>query len=393
MQGLRWLARSESRQICLLRIMKTNRKRLSLYFVSLALILVVSQIAFFYFQNIQSQKSVMAVQALLRQEVSSSNTFLIARTLSDLEGLGLLKCAKLTEAKSGQVHLDLTFKDNCEHNPWLLSGKKVNVELESLNGTKWLLDFESVNGGFFLMSLWLFRVLLGSVAIYIISIYFRREEKIFREAQKKEKLKDLANQAAHDVVSPLTLLHSLRESDLVSPEARVFLEKCIERVQGIVGNLREQSELIEDESSGLKSRIELSKIVDEVVQEKRVFYPSILWRQSAENIVVLANEGDLKRVLSNLLNNAIEASKDDSPIEVTVTNNMLSSVLHIKDHGNGIDPKIVPLIGKKGATFGKGKGSGLGLFHAKSCLDAWGGELKIESEVGVGTTVLLHFIT
>ena len=373
--------------------MKTTRKRFLLYFFSLALILIASQIAFFYFQNVQSQKSIMAIQALLRQEISSSNTFLIARTLSDLEGLGLLKCAKLIEVKSGQVHLDLTFKDNCEHNPWLLSGKKVNVELESLNGTKWLLDFESVNGGFFIMSLWLFRILLGSSAIYIISIYFRREDKIFKEAQKKEKLKDLASQAAHDVVSPLTLLNSLRESDLVSPDARVFLEKCIERVQGIVGNLREQSELIEDESSGQKSRIELSKIVNEVVQEKRILYPSILWNQSAENIAVQANEGDLKRVLSNLLNNAIEASKDDSPIELKVTNNISSSVLYIKDHGSGIDPKIVPLIGKKGATFGKGKGSGLGLFHAKSCLDAWGGELKIESEVGVGTTVLLHFIT
>lgn len=372
--------------------MKTKYLRFILYFSSLALILLMSQTAFFYFQNIQAQKSVIAVQAILRQEITSSNTFLISRTLSDLEKSEFLKCVRLIETQTGQEHLDLTFKGDCKHNPWMLSGKRVSIDLKSLNGTEWKLEFETINGDFFFLSLWLSRLLLSLVAIGSLSLYFHREDKFTKEKEheynKKEKLKELASQAAHDVASPLTLFHALMDSDLVEAEAKDFLKQGIERVTGIVGHLREQSKMIEEGEAVAPVQIDLVAAISDIVKEKRAISHEISWQAPNSPVLAIADLDDFKRVLSNVINNALEASSGAFPlVEITLLNTPTPTV-QVKDWGKGIPSEILPEIGRKGMSFGK-EGLGLGLHHAKNCMDQWGGSLEIKSRVGKGTVILL----
>ena len=61
--------------------------------------------------------------------------------------------------------------------------------------------------------------------------------------------------------------------------------------------------------------------------------------------------------------------------------------LVIKDNGKGIPPEILIKLGQRGETHGKAGGSGLGLFHARTTAESWGGSLVITSELGKGTTV------
>jgi hypothetical protein len=51
--------------------------------------------------------------------------------------------------------------------------------------------------------------------------------------------------------------------------------------------------------------------------------------------------------------------------------------------------EVLPRLGRKGETHGKAGGSGLGLYHAKTCVEAWGGSLGIQSTLGQGTTVAI----
>lgn len=376
-----------------IRPMKTRYRRTFIYVFSLVLILGISQGAFFYFQNVQAQKSIVAVQTILRQEITSSNTFLIARTLSDLEKSDFLKCVRLVESKTGQEHLDLTFNKNCRHNPWLLAGKRVSVELKSLNGTQWLLDFETVNGDFFSLSLWLLRLFLGLLIVIGLAIYFHREEELMREKEKefkkKEKLKELAVQAAHDVASPLTLFDALMDSDLMVPEAKEFLGQGIDRVRGIVGSLREQSDLIETELTMI-GPVDLGIVISAIVKEKRAAFKRLSWQPPQQPVIVSAETSQLKRIISNLLNNAIEASDEMGSIEVLV-NEGTQPTVRLKDKGKGIPESILPELGKRSVSFGKEAGLGLGLYHAKSYMQIWGGKLEIVSKVDEGTEVRLFF--
>ncbi len=61
--------------------------------------------------------------------------------------------------------------------------------------------------------------------------------------------------------------------------------------------------------------------------------------------------------------------------------------MSIKDNGSGIPEQILAKLGQRGETHGKTGGSGLGLYHAKSMIESWKGNLTIESSVGEGTII------
>jgi signal transduction histidine kinase len=107
-------------------------------------------------------------------------------------------------------------------------------------------------------------------------------------------------------------------------------------------------------------------------------------------MIVRANATELERVLSNILNNAIEASHSKKQIDIYLNPNDAKKLI-LADQGVGIPSHIISKLGTKGATFGKTHGTGLGLFHAKNCMESWGGTLHVQSIEQKGTTVLLGF--
>jgi anti-sigma regulatory factor (Ser/Thr protein kinase) len=111
---------------------------------------------------------------------------------------------------------------------------------------------------------------------------------------------------------------------------------------------------------------------------------------AAYGLFVAAEPVELMRVLSNLIDNAVEAF---GPRGGTVTLDCELSadriVIRVKDNGPGIDPRVLEQLGEKGITFGKPRGIGLGLYHARRTAEASSGSLTIESALGIGTIVFL----
>ncbi len=92
-------------------------------------------------------------------------------------------------------------------------------------------------------------------------------------------------------------------------------------------------------------------------------------------------------MLSNLINNAVEALGDEGQLAVNISSKEEHVVVSVSDNGIGIPAERLPLLGARGVTFGKPNGRGLGLFHAKETVRGWGGGLTIDSKEGKGTTV------
>ncbi len=204
----------------------------------------------------------------------------------------------------------------------------------------------------------------------------------------------IAHQVAHDIRSPLAALSVVsRDLAQIPEEKRILLRSAVLRIQDIANNLiksaqKNQSESVDEEG------ILVSGVVDSIVTEKRTQYRSKLGieifsrlERSGFGYFAKVSHVELSRVISNLINNSVEAMNDRGLITITVGGCETSVKIVVQDNGNGIPAGILEKLGQKGETHGKAGGSGLGLYHAKSSVESWGGTLSIESNEGIGTKV------
>jgi signal transduction histidine kinase len=108
---------------------------------------------------------------------------------------------------------------------------------------------------------------------------------------------------------------------------------------------------------------------------------------------VHADRDQIKQVLLNVVQNAIEASREGGALNVAAgpfaRNLDPGIVITVKDEGPGIPPQDLPHVFEPFFTRGKHRGTGLGLAICRNIIDAHGGEIQLKSDVGKGTTARL----
>ncbi|MHB1319797.1 MAG: PAS domain S-box protein [Anaerolineae bacterium] len=104
---------------------------------------------------------------------------------------------------------------------------------------------------------------------------------------------------------------------------------------------------------------------------------------------VLGNPSELRRVLSNLLINAIDAMPQGGVLTFESRQNGLESIISVRDTGIGIPPEIQQRIFEP--FFTTKKSSGLGLTVSANIVKRHNGALHVESEQGQGTCITLRF--
>lgn len=216
------------------------------------------------------------------------------------------------------------------------------------------------------------------------------------ESEKQRALSAIAEQVAHDVRSPLAALDSaLRDSPEFPEDRRRLVVDSVDRIRAIANDLLQRNRSPDATSVQGVEPGRLWDMIEPLLNEKRLQFHGATFEIRgicvADQVVLCRVPGvEFKRVLSNLINNAVESLKN-VPGTVTVCLEVQGdrARVSVKDDGVGISPEILAKLGERGMTHGKSGGSGLGLHHAKSCAQAWGGGLEIESKVGLGTTVTL----
>jgi signal transduction histidine kinase len=97
--------------------------------------------------------------------------------------------------------------------------------------------------------------------------------------------------------------------------------------------------------------------------------------------------GRFVRVLLNLIKNSIEAMPKGGVVRLGVRQEGNRAIFRVGDTGCGISPELQARIFEPFVTYGKSKGTGLGMAIAKSVVEAHAGSIALRSTVGVGTTV------
>jgi two-component system, OmpR family, sensor histidine kinase VicK len=107
----------------------------------------------------------------------------------------------------------------------------------------------------------------------------------------------------------------------------------------------------------------------------------------------LADADRIGQVLMNLLDNAIKFSSPGGEVVVSLEAGPAGIVqIRVQDEGMGIPAEALPRIGERFYRTDRARsradgGSGLGLAIARALVEAHGGSLRVESELGKGTTV------
>jgi len=214
----------------------------------------------------------------------------------------------------------------------------------------------------------------------------------------------LAAQVAHDIRSPLAALNMVLDHLADIPEdTRVLIRTAVHRIKDIANSLVKKNTLettVPQSRHVLKpySKQHLWSLVEPIVIEKQLVFEtdpiSIRMHEGPECYEIFSeiDAVEFRRILSNLIHNSVEALSDKGGgIDVSIGSEGANAWLSVKDNGKGIPKKILPELAKRGFTFGKSQGSGLGLYHAKTCLEKWNGQLEVSSTEGVGTEVKLTF--
>lgn len=260
----------------------------------------------------------------------------------------------------------------------------------------------------------LVELLFFLISIAVLLVYKRlsdQQQQVEFEKQTAQMMQDIAKQVSHDIRSPLAAL-SMVVADLkdIPADRRLIIKNSAERINDIANTLlkkqSKQHELKSTRSSQdpekiLELNIEyLPRIIENIVSEKRVQYRELqnvqieLDDSSAYDLFAKVDTTEIQRVISNLVNNSIEAFQGRAGlVTVQLKKNQSTAIITIVDNGHGIPKEIINKLGEKGFSHGKAhsnSGSGLGLFHAKQVIQQMNGQLSISSQEGHGTQISIE---
>jgi signal transduction histidine kinase len=110
----------------------------------------------------------------------------------------------------------------------------------------------------------------------------------------------------------------------------------------------------------------------------------------AEEVFVKGDSAQLKRLFSNLLENALQYTPPGGTVTVSTASQDKFTAIGVEDTGIGIAPEHVPLVFYRfwradKARSHRTEGSGLGLAIAQAIAQRHGGEIALSSQVGVGS--------
>ncbi len=209
---------------------------------------------------------------------------------------------------------------------------------------------------------------------------------------------------SHELRTPLTTIRSYAETLLEenqTPMTQQFLNvilREVERMTRIVKDLLTLSSLDNDSTQDRRTEFSLNGLIRECVQKL-----SMEAQNNGQNLSVhlsptlpqiFTDRDRIEQVITNIITNAIKYTGENGEIEVYTGHVYNGVYIRVLDNGIGIPEKDLPHIFERFYRVDKARareqgGTGLGLAIAREILRLHGGSIKINSEVGVGTEVII----
>lgn len=235
---------------------------------------------------------------------------------------------------------------------------------------------------------------------------FAREE--LATLRRLDQLKsDLVNAVSHELRTPLTVTTGYAEllqdgvGGKLTPEQARIVEKIQEathRLERLVGDLldfaRLESGMFRLNCSTGDLRAAVSMVDEQVQPLAQAAGVTLVLEVPAEPLIGVFDQARVEQVLTNFLTNAIKFSPTGGKVAIKCDRSAAGLGCSVSDAGPGIPPEDVSNLFQRFSQLSegrrKGTGSGLGLFIARSIVEAHGGQVGVDSKIGEGSTFWFH---
>ncbi len=129
--------------------------------------------------------------------------------------------------------------------------------------------------------------------------------------------------------------------------------------------------------------LDLAQVARKLVDQFGGTHPIGIAR--SEQAVVVAHAEGLEQALAHLVQNAIDASFDETPVTIEVFSDGITGQIHVIDQGKGMSPAFLRNGLFKPFVSSKDGGFGIGAYEARETIRAMQGRLDVESREGLGT--------
>lgn len=210
------------------------------------------------------------------------------------------------------------------------------------------------------------------------------------ESQQFEQFNRRFAFVAHDIknlVSQLSILARNAERHAEKPEFRADM------IDTLRSSVDKMNELLARLSQHNKSRHSLPVVIDigeavmKAVHDKRLIYP--VDAQLKPGLFATADPARVETIIGHLVQNAIEATLDGSPVRINCRKQGNDVAVNITDTGVGMTETFMSNHLFKPFESTKEGGFGIGAYEARALAVSMGGQLRVESRVGKGTTFTL----
>ena len=248
------------------------------------------------------------------------------------------------------------------------------------------------------------RVCLGREGREINQLAEAFNNMLFRIQTLLHEMKEVSDNVAHDLRSPITRMRGIAETTLTGPqEMDLYREMGLsvieesDRLAQMINTTLEisqaESGLLEIERNPVDLHVVLQNAIDlfePVAEARRLRLRAEL---PEDPLVLYGDKNRLQRVIANLIDNAIKYTPASGEVLLRASLDEEAVHIDISDTGMGIDPEEVGLIFNRFYRAERSRsteGNGLGLSLARTIVEAHGGSLTVESCLGEGTTFRIN---
>lgn len=243
-----------------------------------------------------------------------------------------------------------------------------------------------------------------ALVFVVVCGYFLTSITLWPIQQARAREQRFLADAAHELRMPLAVMKTgaevaLRGEAGHSPKIKKLLTDTVDEIDALTRIANGLLSLVGGGNSkqNARSLVSLQEILRNVVHKlqllakERDVILSFDTQESTEKIQVYADTDALTRAFENIVENGIKYSHSGGTVAMRLSRSGTSALIQVTDTGIGISPadvlRVTEAFYRADSARTAQNGSGLGLSIVSETVQAHGGALTIESELGVGTTV------
>jgi len=220
--------------------------------------------------------------------------------------------------------------------------------------------------------------------------------------EKNQEMEQFIYSVSHDLKAPLVTIGGFSKKLLQDIGGQITerqqhklarISANVTHMEALLNDLLQLSRVIRQDVE--KAEVDLTDLVHEL---ERTLEAAIQKTEAKIEIElpllsVFANKRLLYQSLQNLVNNSLNYADESRPLVISISTreDSESVSIHVKDSGQGIDPKYHEKIFKIFERLDVGEGTGIGLAIVKTVMDKHNGSVQLDSTPGEGSIFSLHF--